>query len=290
MYSKEQEVNEKTRSYTLDTLVKTFTPLLQRSTAFSEVQFRDLWISQLQKNKNIFSEGWYQPPPYGIGMLIGDTTKKSRTNYPSLRSKKCWPNNKSLFNKTHDFIYLYASPVEKKTGIIGDCGGTFYTGNNAAVHKHLKHCLTINQKIADSVKVGMTYAEIYIASMTIMKENRLSNEVVSSSDKTGVNIGHSIPESFHLWTKKEQNKVKEGKWKDILELISKKRKYINAIEKETVKPGTMITIEPRLTVLNKPNIPMASFHTTLHIGKNGEKRLLTNFDTLFRLFGMGYML
>ncbi len=288
MYTEEQIVNERTRSYALDALVESLTPLLQADTPFSEVQLRDVWLKNLRKNKDLFPDGWYIPPSHGIGALIGSTTKQSRTNYDNLR--KFESKNDSIFDAAHPIIYAYASPVDKQTGIIGDAGLTLYKGTNAAVKKHLKTCFNINKHVAEKVKVGMTFADIYNLTMDLADQHNLVNDVVSITDPQGANIGHTIPPGFAEWPRDEQRVVAEGDWKKILDIIRTKRVYVNAFEQTKVKPGTMITIEPRLNNKNDSNIPQGSFHTTLQVSKNGDVRLLTNFDTLFTLFGMKYML
>jgi hypothetical protein len=283
----QQLINEDTRKLTLSTLLVSLTSLLKSQKSFSELQLRDNWLANLRKNTTIFPDGWYIPPPHGIGALIGDTSKQSRTNYDNLR--RFTPLDTVYFDEQHPLLYAYASPVDKKTGIIGDSGGTFYRGTNPDIQQHLKRCFDITINVAKKINAGMTFADVFYITMDFANKYNFVNEVISVTDPSTVNIGHTIPPGFSEWSKKEQAVVKQGNWQDILDIIRNKRIYVNAKEQTKLQPGTMVTIEPRFTVKDNPNIPMASYHTTLHIGKNGKIRLLTEFQSLFTLFGMDYM-
>ncbi|MCL5970915.1 MAG: hypothetical protein M1450_05465, partial [Patescibacteria group bacterium] len=96
--------------------------------------------------------------------------------------------------------------------------------------------------------------------------------------------------SFEEFSPEEKETIKINNWVEIKDLISKKRVFINETEQETLEPGMAITMEPRLTLAGNPDIPMASYHTIILIKENGEKELLTDFDEIFELVGMNYML
>ena len=286
-FTPEQETNENTRAFALNALVISLNPLLQSDAPFSETQLRNAWLGNLEKNPDIFPDGWYIPPAHGIGVLIGNATQKSRTNYDNLR--KFETKDGSFFNAEYPVMYVYASPVDRKTGIIGDAGLTLYNGTDPTVQQHLKTCFDINKLVATRVEVGITFSDVYNLTMRLAEEHGLINEVVSITDPRGANIGHTIPPGFAQWSKKEQEIVAKGTWQEILDIIRRKRLYVNGYEKTKLAPGTSITIEPRLNSIPDPNLPQASFHTTLQVGKNGKVRLLTDFDELFKLFGMDYM-
>lgn len=71
---------------------------------------------------------------------------------------------------------------------------------------------------------------------------------------------------------------------------SKKRVFESIHSSLKVKPGMAFTIEPGVKVVADETIPMTMFHQTVIVNENGEKELLTNFDEIFKLVGMDYML
>ncbi|MBU2632479.1 hypothetical protein KKG52_02075 [Patescibacteria group bacterium] len=73
-------------------------------------------------------------------------------------------------------------------------------------------------------------------------------------------------------------------------MISKKRLFVNNIEKLKIKPGFAFTIEPRIINSKNPKIPLASYHAIALFHEDGKKELLTGFNDVFKLVGMNYML
>ena len=130
------EVCQETRRLASEAFLKVIKPLWQ--TRFSEKQLKDIWLAELRKNENLFPSGWYVPPLEGIGILIGSDEEPERLNHDSLRPPKNHPQSNIDFDPETGLIYVYASPVDKQTGVIGDWGMTVYAGNNAKIKAHLK--------------------------------------------------------------------------------------------------------------------------------------------------------
>ncbi|KHO48178.1 MAG: Peptidase M24, structural protein [archaeon GW2011_AR5] len=185
---------------------------------------------------------------------------------------------------------MYASPVDRETRIIGDFGMTFYLGKDPAIINHLKKCLDINREIFASIKAGMNLSEVQRLGMKIISKNRVSNDVVSVTepDSTGI-IGHTIPASYEEWTKEEM-KILQESWTTAKDLISSKRKFLSGAETLGLKNGMAITIEPRLIDAKDKKIPMASYHSIAVFHADGTKDLLENFNGIFALTNMDYML
>ena len=127
---------------------------------FSEEEFINLWLEKLRRNENLFPSGWYtslppKGPPYGTAALFGDDDNPDRLNYGSLRPQENHPQNNIYFDPETGIAYIYASPVDRTTGIIGDWGMTFYAGNNPEIIAHLKYVYTINHQIAQIINPGM---------------------------------------------------------------------------------------------------------------------------------------
>lgn len=255
-----------------------------------EVTLRDAWLEEIRKDPQIYPDGWYLPPPHGIGVLFGKEADYSRMNYKSLRPEEMWPSNETALDRQTGIIYVYASPVDRKTGMIGDFGITLYFGKNSEIQTHLRNCLMLNKAIVDHARVGMSFGEITQAAVQMFFAQGLTNEVRSVTDPMGVNIGHTVPASYEDWTIEELAVLRSEDWLSALKLISSKRRFLSTQEALIVKDGMAFTLEPRLTVYGNSAIPMSSFHTIVLFKPDGGKELLTNFDELFQLVGMQYML
>ena len=131
----------------------------------------------------------------------------------------------------------------------------------------------------------------YVNYFNLKHSHNLTNNIASSTDPTGTNVGHTIPVSYEDWNEEELKILKnaESNWQTVADMISKKRKFENIQETLQIKPGMAITIEPRPSVLNDPTIPMVYFHTIALFKEDGTKELLTNFDKILNLVKMDYI-
>lgn len=138
----------------------------------------------------------------------------------------------------------------------------------------------------------MTFSESYSYALNVIAGYGLTNKIISVTDNAVENIGHTIPFVYEDMTPVERSILKSGDkgWTDISNMISKKRIFLNGMEKTTYKKSMAVTIEPRLTVLKNSTFPMSSFHTTLLIDEKGNKELLTDFNEIFTLLHMNYMI
>lgn len=58
------------------------------SEKISELEFKKVWLENLEKNPEIFSKGWYEPPPDGIIVLFGDEQNIDRVSPKSIRPEE----------------------------------------------------------------------------------------------------------------------------------------------------------------------------------------------------------
>ncbi|MBI3887472.1 M24 family metallopeptidase [Candidatus Microgenomates bacterium] len=286
-------VCKQTRKFSADTLYTVLKKLLASKKPISEVMLRDAWLVALRKNKAIFPDGWYLPPPHGMIILFADDENIERFNYRSARKEETWPRNDIFLHKKNGIIFCYASPVDRKTGIIGDFGMTLYFGDNPDLKKLLQTTLSLEKAIFEYAQVGMTISDVSKFSEKEMNKYSMVNQIDSITDKTGTNSGHSIPISYEDWTSAEKKILMKGDrdWKSVAAMISKKRFFVNQAEAFVITEKTAFTIEPRPKVIAKPHLPASiNYHTIAFFKENGEKELLTNFDNLFTLVGMDYMI
>ncbi|MBI2074779.1 MAG: M24 family metallopeptidase [Candidatus Levybacteria bacterium] len=284
------EACKKTRIIAADSLYKALKDLLSQDKQISEVDLRDHWLLEMRKHEEIFPDGWYIPPPHGIIVLFGTDKDTSRTKFKSARPDKWWPRNDIFLNKQNGIILLYASPVDKDTGIIGDFELTLYLGQNEELNNYLKTCLLLNYEIFDHIKVDMQLLDIAQYAEKLYKKYNLVNNVLSTTDSAVINVGHTIPFSYEDMDENEKQQFQSKEWSTVCSLISHKRVFVNKQESFTIKPDMAVTIEPRATAINQPNLPLVMFHTITLFKENGEKELLTNFDEILKLCGMGYLL
>lgn len=267
---------KKTRKIAADSLHIVLKQVLENEKPISESDFRDKWLFELRKHTDILSNGWYEPPPHGIGVIFAIEANISRANFPTLRTKDYWPKNNIFLDRSIGFITVYCSPVDKKSGIIGDFGLSIYFGKNKKIQKHMKTVFTINKEIFNCVHVGMPLKELYKKADSIIKKRNYTNSGwISISDPEKINMGHTIPKLPAKWDRKD---------------IGEKRLFFNAKEEIKIIENMAFTIEPRLKNNNSNDLPTVFFHTICLIRENGTKELLTGFDDIFRLAGMDYML
>lgn len=272
-----------TRKITADSLLKILQKLLKTNDPISEVMLRDAWLEELRKHKEIFPEGWYIPPEHGIDILFSTDNNTKRTSYTTLRDKEYWPRNDVFLDRQNGIIMPYASPIHKE-GTIGDFALDIYFGKNKYIINHIKKIFQTVHTIFNHIELGIKLPDLYTRAYSVFRKNNLINEGwKSTTDPTGINIGHTIPII-------DKNLLPGKDWKTICKIISSGRKFINAIEESSLQPGMALTIEPRLKSTKDKNLPTMYFHTIVLIHENGGKELLTNFDEIFKLVGMDYML
>ena len=126
-----------TRQIGAKALASALTQLLNQNNPISEVLLRDVWLMELRKYQSVFPDGWYEPPPHGIGVLLGTDEDIERVSPKSLRIHDYWPREDIFLDRKKGIIFVYISPVDKNTGIIGDFGLTIYFGKNLNIRNHL---------------------------------------------------------------------------------------------------------------------------------------------------------
>ncbi|MEX0616608.1 MAG: M24 family metallopeptidase [Candidatus Woykebacteria bacterium] len=259
--------------------------VLSENLEISEAKFRDLLHEEMKKEPEIYEGGWYEPPPFGIGVLFSKTDDFARLQYDTLREGKFWPGeNHVLKNGSVGLIYL--SPVNRETGIIGEFGTTIYLGKDEKIKKHLGKSLNLLEKVAGYVEVGMEFRELHNSAQKLFVENGLNNErTVTYTDKVGTNLGHTIPWTHEEPTSEEVNTIKGGNFKRLKGLISSKRINVNGEEKFKIPENIAFTVEVRLEDSEERKLPLVFFHLIVAV-KNGKKNTYSYFGEIFKLLEM----
>ncbi len=285
------DIIKQTRSISSNTLLETLKKLLQSDKKISEAYFRDQWLESLRRHPEIFSDGWYNPPPNGISVLFGTEDNTRRTSFKSLRPQEYWPSDEVFLNKDQGIAMFYASPVDKNSGMIGDFGLFIYFGKKPEIQNHFKQSYNSVIEIFNNIKSDMTLSDVSKLGQAILKSKGLYSDLVSPTDPTGTNIGHLIPFSNQEMTSKEKTLFENADkdWILYKDMLSKKRKFLNSTEQLKIKAPMAITIEPRPQNISDSQIPMTLFHTIALFKENGKKELLTDFEKFFKLAEMEYM-
>lgn len=287
------QVIKNTREIAANALLNVLKVVLTNTLQVSELQFKNLWLGEIRKHKEVFPDGWYIPPPNGIGVIFANEQNLHRANWPSLRPKEFWPRPDVYLNKITDLVYLYAGPVDRMTGMVGDFGLTLYLGKNPKIIEHMKNSLITVKDLFNQVSGGMLLRDVFALAHDLLMSKGLSSNLLSLSDPTGNNIGHTIPFTDSDITPEERLLIRdlhpESNWNNLSNLLSKKRKFINSVESLPIQRGLAITLEPRPQGATDISLPMVYFHTIALFHEDGNKELLTGFDEIFRFTGMNFM-
>jgi len=262
--------------------------VLKMDKPISEVDFCNQLNEKLSSNPEIWDQGWYSPPPKGLSALFAPEVDPKRVAYDNLRKEEFWPRKENIFTD-NSIGYIYASPINKLSGIIGDFGMTIYKGSNAKIIEHIKSCLDLTEKTAEYAQVGMEFREIYDYCQKLMKEKGLNNErMITYTDKVGTNIGHTVPWSYKDPNLEEKQTLEGNSFEKVRELISTQRVHLNSKERFKIPPTIAFTIEPRAENSFLPGLPMSSFHTILTFSE-GKKEILGNFNPIFQAVKMDFI-
>lgn len=285
-----QACNE-TRKVATAALARTLNKSLKRDKV-SEKEFSDLWLDELRSCTEIFPSGWYITPPNGLIVLFATAKNPDRVLYPNMRLEETWPRDDVYLDRTDGVLAFYASPVDRESGVIGDMEVMIYLGSNNEVRKTLKTCQDINREIFEYVHVGQQFFEIAKFANKLIDSLGFTNNVLSTTDPQSVNLGHTIPATYDDWTTNEKDILKNGdaEWVRVCQLISKKRIFVNEAENFKIEAQMAFTIEPRLRLKNRSDLPSAWSHSIVLIDRSGAKEQILGFDEIYRICGADYLL
>lgn len=247
----------------------------------SEREVCDGWLRTLGRTDTICAEGWYRPPPGGACVLIGQPEDKfARLNYDTIRAPAFWSSDHFRL-RDDSLVYVYASPFDRETALIGDLGVTLYRGNNQHIWDHLGACMEVTTRVAAFAEVDMELRELFHYAVKQMESVHLINK--TSSTRSGVaNIGHTVPFSFGSYPDEVMQCLAGKADRDIRDLISGARVSINAQASLSIAPTMAITVEPQIASLAAP---LCSYHLIVSF-VDGKRTIAPAFSPLFKVFGM----
>ena len=83
---------------TRETTAQIFAKSLVSLDGNTESEIVKKFLAEVESHNELFSEGWYSPPPKGAAVLL-DTKPFKRLQYDSLRKPEYWPNETSRLEK-----------------------------------------------------------------------------------------------------------------------------------------------------------------------------------------------
>lgn len=254
----------------------------------SEYKFVNIWHKQLEKSGKVHGY-WYQPPPRGTAALFSGPHNPDRANYANLRQKEYWP-KKEVYLDREGSGYLFSSPYFflEEISLIGDFGFTFYLGKDQRITDHFRRSFEILKQLTEKIGPGMTFKELYTRSIEIMKAAGFRNFIVSTTDKSKTNLGHTIPFLTRDPDEIERRKIATGEEEIINSLINKSREFINSDSDLLISDNCGFTFEPRFISENEPELPMFSLHLII-LFEEGEKEVLGNFAGIFNFLKMDWL-
>ena len=246
----------------------------------SEAQVRDAILSEMAKYTELYPNGWYDPPPGGVAVLFADTPFE-RLQFDSLRDPKFFPSTTSVFGRESVGMF-YLSPIDRATGMIGDIGCSMYRGDDPKIRDHIRVCHDGVHAVCENAEVGMRFCDQYTFAMDLFHKNgKKVGWMTTTHDPLKVNLGHTIPGLLG-------DELPQNSFESLKEAICSRRVYTNAEEQFQIPPTCAFTLEARLTDLEE-KLPNIFFHFTVTFSE-GEKHILGDFDDIFRVVGMDYML
>lgn len=250
--------------------------LQARKIGFSETTLAKHWLHEIKHSPEIFPFGWYQPPPHGLSVLIGTPPDFSRLCYRSLRDEVNFP-GETLFEE-ENILYPYFSAIDRSTYMIGDHVATYYSGNNSSIKQWIKHAYILTKEIAESVKIGMKFSELYHIAADLLQSSGAKNNTFSISGGLSADFGHTVP----FFTANQPKFFGGHSITNTVREISQSRKFVNASNQDAIRSPCAFTIEPQLLL---EGYPMASFHLIIAV-VNDRILVIERFFDLFEFFGM----
>jgi hypothetical protein len=261
---------------------------LSKTIPKNETSLHDTLLKVLAEQPELHPSGWYDPPPGGISVLFGKSTDMHRLDFDSIRKEEFWPQASYKYGpETVGFIYL--SPVDRSSGMIGDYGFTFYRGTNRRIRNLLRKALEITEDVAEYASVGMQLKGICeFTEKQLTKHGLQQGRMLLMNDPTGLNFGHTVPWSYEHPTPKEQAAITNAAMPELKNAISRRRLYINRQETFALPETCAFTIEPRVVAMHNGRPELFYFHIIVTF-REGKKYVAANFNTLFEALGMDYI-
>ncbi len=256
----------------------------------SEILLHDELKVAIGQQAKFHPQGWYDPPPDGIGVLFANPEDNyERSRFPTLRIDPYWPSVKNTMSE-ETVGMVYVSPVDKNSGVISDIGLNFYMGSNPKLQEHLSYCLEAIEDIAEQAKVGMSFKRLHELGQEILEKRDVHNGwMVTYNDPTrAANFGHTFPWTFKEPTAEELLLIQGEDFGKLKDVISGNRLFINTVEEFIIPETIAFSIEARLGSNRNPDLP-GGYYYMLVTFLDGIKKVHTHLNPIFEALNMNYI-
>ncbi|MBQ8994843.1 MAG: hypothetical protein IJ091_03425 [Oscillospiraceae bacterium] len=243
---------------------------LYGNTEITEMSFRDVWLSNMEKEGDIIPDGWYCPPPRGTAVLGNE-----RVKFDSLRNDYNWSGETRIDWK--GVLYAYASPVDLTDGRIGDISVTLYFGEDQKVVDHIRNCFEATVEVFERLGEASCAGDVFWISQEIFRNHQLKSLVISRTDDMPINLGHTFPALSVLPKEKvlsEQERME----------ISTSRKFLNGSADWNFEDGLQFTVEPQLVSMVDESLPKITQHYLVKAAEN-DFIVCNDIDSLLKKYG-----
>jgi hypothetical protein len=243
----------------------------------SEITLREAWLEALRDHPSVSMNGWYDPPPGGVGILFG-TEADGEFRAESLRPQSRWP-TKRFMDWRHGYVYAYCSPVDIGTGLAGDFGVTLYFGNDGRIVRHFQRCMEATGEIVSSIKRDSRSGAVCRQAQEILAGYHLEMYIRSQTNFSEVDLGHSLPK-VPVGMIKDRELTSNG-----IEYARVNRRFLSAGSDWELADGEQVTIEPSAISSKDRSLPQVSPHIV--VGAAGDRlQVLDECTPLMKQFGL----
>jgi hypothetical protein len=233
------------------------------------------WCEALGAHEAASVNGWYDPPPQGIAVLSG----LSRISFETLRNETSWPGEHVIDWET-GALYGYCSPVNMSDGMPGDFAITLYFGTDPRIRTHFRAAYRATREVLAMACKESSSRALFLRSGEIFRATGLRNCVVSYTDTTPLDLGHTfpVPKEFGL----DGARRLDAEARDA---IRRSRKFLNDDSDWDLRANGQFTIEPQLISTTDHTLPQVTFHYVLD-PETGS--VLDEPDAILAEFGLTY--
>ncbi len=260
--------------------IQSFTEILEEffgKEDITEKQFCNTWMDRLSENPTIIADGWYQPPPRGATVLTATSQDPGRISFSTLREKIYQPSEKSI-NWKEGLLFVYCSPISIQEKIPGDFALTLYFGKDQRLRKHFLESHRAVQELLLDIHSSDSPNSIFSKSQAIFEKYELQNSVISITDSTPLDLGHTFPSLT-------AGKLEKNLTEEQCNQIRNGRCFLNGHSEWDMREGLQFTIEPQLRNRSDHFLPQVTFHYLLR--KSQEKiEIQTDIDKILQKYGL----
>jgi hypothetical protein len=272
MTSNVEQCPNPARQVAAKTFAETLKQLRKKDDA-TETDFATMWTRAMAEDDAVSVNGWYDPPPNGVAVLSG----LSRISFHTLRDQSSWP-GREVIDWASGALYAYSSVVNTSDGTPGDFAITLYFGSEPAIRHHFLDAYNAVRKVLAAARSESSSRALFRHSAEIFSRAGLRNRVISYTDTTPLDLGHTYPVPAQPVLNSKRCLTPETR-----DAIRTARRFLNDDSDWDLRTNGQFTVEPQLVSSSDPGLPQVTFHYVIDPASGG---LLTEPDNILSGFGL----